>query len=120
MKVNVPFLEILKEVPSYLKFLRGLLSETGALEKVPVAGIGEVCSIALQRNSLSKLRDPGSFSIPCSIGDIPIERALYDVSLPVQEIEAARPEIHNHIYSVRILLHQATCRHPGRYPSSSG
>jgi len=59
VNINIPFLEILKELPSYLKFLKGLLSAEGKPEKVLVVVIGEVCSRALQHSSLSKLHDPG-------------------------------------------------------------
>ena len=49
-KVNliVPFLEVLKDVPPYLKFLRELLSKRGDPEEVSVVCIGELCSAVLQ------------------------------------------------------------------------
>jgi len=83
LNVNVTFLEILKEVPSYLKFLKGLLSTKGEPEKVSVVVLGKVCSATLQRGSLSKMCDPSSFFILCSIGDMPIERALCDLGASV-------------------------------------
>ena len=83
MNINVPSLKILKEVPPYLKFLTGLLFEKSEPENVLVVVIGEVCNVALQRMSLSKLRDPSSFSIPCSVGNMPIGRALYDLGVSV-------------------------------------
>ena len=39
VNINVPFLEVLKEVPSYLKFLKELLSKKGELETASVASI---------------------------------------------------------------------------------
>jgi len=53
--VSVLFLKALKEAPSYLKFLRELLSKKGKLEEVLIAFIGELYSIARQRKSPSKL-----------------------------------------------------------------
>lgn len=47
INLNVPFLEVLKEVPSYLKFLRELLSKRGDPEEVSVASIRELCSVVL-------------------------------------------------------------------------
>jgi len=38
--VSVPFLEVLKEAPTYMKFLREALFKKGKLEKVSVALIG--------------------------------------------------------------------------------
>jgi len=66
---NVPFLEALKEEPSYLKFLRELLSKQGKLEKAATIPVREVCSVVLQSKSPSMVQDLGNFLIPYSIGD---------------------------------------------------
>jgi len=76
---SVPFLEALKEAPTYLKFLRELLSKKGEPVEASVAPIGEPYCVILQRRPLSKLQDPSSFSIPCCIWDIQIEKALCDL-----------------------------------------
>ena len=78
-----PFLEVLKSAPAQWKFLRELLSKTGASREASIASIGGSCSALLQRRSPSKLQDPGSFSIPCCIGDVQIERALCDLGASV-------------------------------------
>ena len=74
------FLEALREALTNLKFLRELLFKKKKLEegltKVPM---GEVCSAMLRSKSSSKLRDPGSFSIPCVVRDLQIQGALHDV-----------------------------------------
>jgi len=77
--VDIPFLEALHAAPSYLKFLRELLSKKREHERPLVAPIGEVGSALLQRGSPERLQDPSSFSIPCSIGKFQIERALCDL-----------------------------------------
>ena len=41
-----------------------------------MVSIREACSAVLKSGSPSKLQDPDSFSIPCCIGDTPIERDL--------------------------------------------
>jgi len=50
-----PFLEALRAVPAYLKFLRELLSKKGEHKGALVAPIGEVCSSILQSKTLPKL-----------------------------------------------------------------
>jgi len=45
--VNAPFLEALKEAPTYLKFLRELLSRKGKPRNVSMASIGEVYNALL-------------------------------------------------------------------------
>ena len=81
--VSNPFLNALKEAHSHLKFLRKLLAKKGEPEKASVALIGESYSTLLQRWSPSKLQDPSSFSTPCYIRDIKIERALCDLGASV-------------------------------------
>ena len=68
--VNVRLFEALKEAPSYLNFLRELLSKKDKLEEVSMALMGEVCSVVRQSKVPSRLQDPDSFFIPCPIGDL--------------------------------------------------
>ena len=48
-----------------------------------MAHIGEACSTIIQSHSPPKLQDPGSFSIPCCVADVRIERALCDLGARV-------------------------------------
>ena len=43
----------------------------------------EECSAIIQNKLPPKLKDLGSFSIPCAVGDITISRALYDLGVSV-------------------------------------
>jgi len=42
-----PFLEALKEAPSYLKFLRELISKKGKVEEVTAVPIREIYNVVL-------------------------------------------------------------------------
>jgi len=77
--VIAPFLEALKEALAYLRFWRELLSGKGELVAITKVLVEEVSCAVLQNKTLSKLHDPGSFFISCSIGDLHIERALCDL-----------------------------------------
>ena len=82
-----PVLGGLKEAPTYLKFLRELLSKKGKLEEDLIENpMGEVCSAILLSKSPSKLRDLGSVSIPYAIGDLQIEGALCELGACVSLI----------------------------------
>ena len=81
--VSIPFLEALKEAPNYLRFLRELLFKNRELKEVSVPPTGEAYCAILQNGSPSKRNDPGSFSVPCCIGDLQIERALCDLGASV-------------------------------------
>ncbi|XP_058006595.1 uncharacterized protein LOC131181993 [Hevea brasiliensis] len=59
------------------------------LEDYETVALTEKCSALLQNKLPPKLKDPGSFSIPCHIGETSIERALCDLgaSYPVGILE---------------------------------
>ncbi|XP_062104004.1 uncharacterized protein LOC133815146 [Humulus lupulus] len=64
LHINIPFAEDLKRIPSYLSFMKEILSKKckmGDYEKVILM---EESSSILQRKLPHKLRDPGSFTIP--------------------------------------------------------
>jgi len=83
INVSIPFLEALKEAPIYLRFLRELISKKREPKETSIPLIGEAYSATLQNRAPSKWHDPGSFSIPCCIGDLRIERALCDLGASV-------------------------------------
>ena len=45
--------------------------------------LSEQCSAIIQRKLPEKLKDPGSFTIPCSIGGHNIEKALCDLGASI-------------------------------------
>jgi len=63
-------LEALKKAPVYLQFLRELLFKKVNYREASVVPIRDACRAILQRDSPSKVQDPGSFSIPCCIGNL--------------------------------------------------
>ncbi|XP_057989058.1 uncharacterized protein LOC110659145 [Hevea brasiliensis] len=70
-------------MPSYLKFLKEILSKKRRLEDYEIVALTEECSAILQNKLSPKLKDLGSFSIPCLIGNMNINEALYDLGASV-------------------------------------
>ncbi|KAJ9187202.1 hypothetical protein P3X46_002687 [Hevea brasiliensis] len=70
-------------MPSYAKFLKEILSNKKKLEEFETVALTEESSAILQNKLPPKLKDPGSFSIPCHIGDISIDKALCDLGASV-------------------------------------
>ncbi|KAJ9162845.1 hypothetical protein P3X46_022587 [Hevea brasiliensis] len=70
-------------MPSYAKFLKEILSKKRKLEDYGIVALTEECSAILQNKLPPKLKDPGSFSIPCLIGDKKIDKALCDLRASV-------------------------------------
>ncbi len=70
-------------MPSYAKFLKEILSKKRKLEDYETVAMMEECSVILQNKLPSKLEDPRSFSIPCLISNMNIDKALWDLGTSV-------------------------------------
>ncbi|KAJ9181943.1 hypothetical protein P3X46_005986 [Hevea brasiliensis] len=81
--INVPFVDALSQMPSYAKFLKEILSNKRRLEDHETVALTEECSAIVQRKLPPKLKDPGSFSIPCHIGESCSTKALCDLGASV-------------------------------------
>ena len=81
--IDIPFLEAITDMPSHVKFLKDLLSNKGKLPENATVSLTEECSALIQNKLPLKLSDPGSFSIPCSVGDVTISKALCDLGASV-------------------------------------
>lgn len=66
--INIPFTEALSEMPSYTKFLKEILSNKRILEDTDIIMLTQECNDVVQNKLPLKLKDIGSFSIPCVIG----------------------------------------------------
>ena len=73
-------------MPAYAKFLKEMLSNKRKLEEYGTIALTEECSAILQNKLPEKLKDPGSFSIPCALGNIQISKALCDLGASVSLI----------------------------------
>ncbi|XP_016498156.1 uncharacterized protein LOC107816923 [Nicotiana tabacum] len=74
--INISFTDTLLQMPSYAKFLNEILSSKIKLEEVSVVILTEKCSAILQNKLPQKFGDPGSFTIPCTLGGVYFEKAL--------------------------------------------
>ena len=79
VQVNIPLLDAIKQVPRYAKFLKELCTNKRKLKRNEVVSVGENCSAVLQKKLPPKLKDPGSFTIPCTIGKTSLCKAMLDL-----------------------------------------
>ena len=70
-------------MPSYVKFMKDILSQKRRLVDFETVNLTEECSAILQRKLPQKLKDPGSFTIPYTIGNAIFERALCDLGASI-------------------------------------
>ncbi|XP_022859591.1 uncharacterized protein LOC111380297, partial [Olea europaea var. sylvestris] len=69
VQVNVPLLNAIYQVPRYAKFLKELCTNKHRLKGNEVVSVGENVPTVLQKKLPPKSKDPGSFTIPCIIGN---------------------------------------------------
>ncbi|PPR87575.1 hypothetical protein GOBAR_AA33115 [Gossypium barbadense] len=79
LHINLPFIEVLSQMPNSAKFLKELLSNKRKLDTTSHMELNAVCSAILKNELPNKLKDPGSFTIPCLIGSLSVNNALADL-----------------------------------------
>ncbi|XVF47618.1 hypothetical protein PTKIN_Ptkin03bG0124400 [Pterospermum kingtungense] len=83
VKVNIPLLDAIKQIPSYAKFLKDLCTVKRKFNVQKKAFLTENVSSIIQQNTPSKYKDPGCPTITCVIGNTKVERALLDLGASV-------------------------------------
>ena len=78
VKVNIPLLDIMKQVPAYAKFLKDLCTIKKGLGIEKKAFLTEQVSAIIQGKNPVKYKDPGSPTISINIGGTSIDKALLD------------------------------------------
>ena len=83
VKVNIPLLDMIKEVPTYTKFLKDLCTIKRGLNVSKKAFLTEQVSAIIQCKSPVKYKDPGCPTISVMIGGTCVEKALLDLGVSV-------------------------------------
>ena len=64
LHINIPFADVLEQMPNYVKFMKDILSRKRILSNFETMNLIEECSAILQRKLPQKLKDPSRFTIP--------------------------------------------------------
>ena len=83
VKVNIPLLDIIKQVPAYAKFLKDLCTIKKGLGIEKKAFLTEQVSAIIQSKYPVKYKDPGSPTISVNIGGNCIDKSLLDLGASV-------------------------------------
>jgi hypothetical protein len=83
VRINIPLLDVIKQVPSYAKILKDLCTVKRKLNVKKKVFLAEQVSAILQNNNALKYKDLGCPIISCFIGEHKIERALLDLGASV-------------------------------------
>uniref|UniRef100_A0A1S3YYN4 RNA-directed DNA polymerase n=1 Tax=Nicotiana tabacum TaxID=4097 RepID=A0A1S3YYN4_TOBAC len=79
IQVNIPLIEALKEMHGYAKMMKDLMSRKFDFQDLATVTLTQTCSAVVTRPVAEKLSDPGSFTIPCTIGNFAFAKALCDL-----------------------------------------
>ena len=92
LEISMPFTEVVTQMPLYAKFLKEILSKKKKFSEEGVVNLTATCSAVIQKKLPEKMKDPGSFTIPCTIGGFEIQKALCDsgASINLMPLSVAR------------------------------
>ncbi|XP_038885789.1 uncharacterized protein LOC120076081 [Benincasa hispida] len=81
--INIPLVEALEQMSSYVKFLKDILAKKRKIGENETVTLTYECSALFQNNIPTKMKDPGSFTLPCSIGGKEVENVLCDLGASI-------------------------------------
>ncbi|CAL1372017.1 unnamed protein product [Linum trigynum] len=83
LNISIPFVEALSKMPKYAKFMKDLLTNKKKLGDLSTVLLSEECSTILQNKLPEKRKDPGSFTIPLTIGSMHVGKSLADLGASI-------------------------------------
>ncbi|XP_070045667.1 uncharacterized protein [Nicotiana tomentosiformis] len=89
IQVNIPLIDALREIPGYEKMMKDLMSRKFDFQYLATVTLTQTCSVVMMRPINEKLADPGSFTIPCTIGSYDFAKALCDLGAIINMIPLA-------------------------------
>ena len=78
IEINIPFAKVISQMPIYAKILKEILSKKRKIAEEGIVNLTATCSAIIQQKLPVKMKDPGRFTIPCSIGKYEFKKALCD------------------------------------------
>ncbi|CAN6573211.1 unnamed protein product [Malus baccata var. baccata] len=103
MHVNIPLLDAIKQIPKYAKCLKKLCTTKKSVRDKEVVHVSKNVSVILQRKLPPKCKYPGSFTIPCVIGNTRFKSAMLDLGASINVMP----------YSVYASMNLGALKHDG-------
>ncbi|CAM8883030.1 unnamed protein product [Rhodiola kirilowii] len=83
VEINIPLLEAIKQIPRYAKFLKELCTNRRRSTRNDQELMSRDVSAIMQCKVPPKCGDPGTYIIPCTIGNIRIENCMLDLGASI-------------------------------------
>ncbi|XP_058732926.1 uncharacterized protein LOC131604508 [Vicia villosa] len=78
LHINIPLIEAIEQMPDYSKFMKDMITKRNRVGEFATIALTQECSQFVQGKLPPKLKDLGSFTIPCNIGDSLCGKSLCD------------------------------------------
>nr|XP_016480847.1 PREDICTED: uncharacterized protein LOC107801943 [Nicotiana tabacum] len=79
IQLNIPLMDALREMPGYAKMMKDPMSWKFDFQDLSTVTLTQTCSTVVTKPMAQKMSDPGSFTIPCTIGSYAFAAALCDL-----------------------------------------
>ncbi|XP_070045329.1 uncharacterized protein [Nicotiana tomentosiformis] len=89
IQLNIPLMDALREMPGYPKMMKDLMSWKFDFQDLSTVTLTQTCSVVVTRPMAQKVFDPGSFTIPCTIGSYAFAKALCDLGASINVMPLA-------------------------------
>ncbi|XP_031247505.1 uncharacterized protein LOC116105211 [Pistacia vera] len=111
VRINIPLLDAIKQVPAYAKFLKGLCTQKRRMKShtPKTVHLPENVSAVVSNRIPLKLKDLGAPVISCVIGNVTTDRALLDLGASVNLLPTSVYEQFNlgELKSTKVILQLA-------------
>ncbi|XP_038891614.1 uncharacterized protein LOC120081004 [Benincasa hispida] len=83
LHINIPLIEALEQMLKYVKFFKDILTKKMRVSKTKVIALTHEYNALVSNNLPKKQKNPGSFTVPCSIGGLDVGHALCDLGASI-------------------------------------
>ncbi|XP_050229091.1 uncharacterized protein LOC126678228 [Mercurialis annua] len=83
LQINISLVDVLREMPQYAKFIKDIIMNKRSWDEKGTISLTENCSSIITSKLPTKLQDPGSFTISCSIGTSTSLNCLFDLGASI-------------------------------------
>ena len=96
-------------MPNYAKFLKDILSKKKKIGEEGIVSLTTTYSAVIQKSLPTKMKDPGSFTIHCSIGKYEFKKPLCDLgaSINLMRLSVVQRLSLGELTPIEITLHMA-------------
>lgn len=86
LQVNIPLAEALEHMPTYIKFMKEILTKKQRIMDEEIIQVDASCSVVIQKALPQKEIDPGRVMLPITVGNVNVGKALIDLGSSINLI----------------------------------